>query len=785
MSVNVSARSTRILIGAKDFSSCFVSFQGSDSHLDQSGLIAFTGSITLGRSLGFDESLDDRKNSRFFRGQVITIEIQDSQGIFRKHPRGALRIISPKYSDDSQRLTIDVGDLISLLNFREPTDPSKMEIKLGQNTTAGQIIQRLLLAAGITAIGGILPNTIINYPINLSGSYLANAGKILYANNLFGWIDKNEVFQIRPANIAAVTPAVTVIIGRDEVWYKRLDSAESPCDIVKAVGRCTIIRPTTFRDDTTEQYGAATLVDKSAGSNTITIKSTTIKENWLPGQKLLITTTTTKQPIGLVIPKELLNSSGSKLQLIKSEVKVETSYYEQDAEGKLKKKTTLTNGLLAPAILEFAKIKTNYFFNIFSLTESYKDSYSYEYDVKDRLRKVVTEVSEIAGNLLSGTEEDWSKWIFPPNFLTQAESKTETWEETSKDIWEYEYYTYQPLIKVKPDLAEVGSETGTQGPTSNKLDLLYADGSRQTSNSGQLAPPAPEREPAPFTAEEEDLEEKVTFLILGGNSNLRPRERVFTVECLASVTKPGLKRGEVTVSLGTTQANNQLRAIAQREGRLQWGRYKGQQIAVALSDIWFDYHPLFEIKSVEKDGTQQAFLADGCSWVVGQTRVLVSCDAIWLGSWQATPSLEPYVAPPYYEVPTLDFGLGMGASFNSYAYQLTSTPHTTQAGLGLASTWLSISIEPPTLSLTWNTVDWDSLSAQAWNSIAADDNYTQDWDALEWDALSAQVWDAIVNGNHWETHNWEALDSSRWDALNNLSYWEIANWEYLDWENLV
>ncbi|PHJ69224.1 hypothetical protein VF14_03615 [Nostoc linckia z18] len=756
--LNISARTTRIYIGEKDFSSCFISFQGSDSHIDQSGLIAFTGSIVLGRSLGFDESLDDRKNSRFFRGQTITIEIQDSQGVFRKHPRGSLRIISSKYDDDSKKLTIDVGDLISLLNFREPTDSSKTEIKLGTNTTTGQVIQNLLTAAGISAIGGTLPNTIINYPINLTGSYLANAGKLLYANNLFAWIDKNEVFQVRTANIAASTPAVTIVIGRDEIWYKRLDSAESPCEVVKAVGRCVVVKNAVFRNDTSEQYGAAILVDKNAGYSEITIKRTTILEEWFPGQKLLKTTTTTKQPIGLVIPKEILPNTSPKLSLITSEIRIDKTYFEQNGEGKLKKKTTSLHQLLAPSILEYAQINKNYIFNIFSLTEAADNSYSYEYDNKDRLTKITTKSSEIAGNLLSGTDEDWSKWLFPPDFLAETEYKVEQWEEATKGIWEYEYFSYQPLIKVKPDLVESGTETGTQGPTSNKLDMIYASGDRQTSNSGQLAPAAPEREPPLFTMEEEDIEEKITFTIPGGGSNLRPRERIFSVDCLAGVSKRGLKRGEVEVSFGGgTAANNQLKAIARREGNLLWGRYKGQQIAIALTDAWFDYHPLFNLKTVEKDGTQQAFLADGCSWVVGQSRVLVSCDGVWLGSWQ-TGATEDYVSSFYNEVDTLNMGMGMGINFIGYAYALSTTTVALQVGIGLGcGSWIGSMSQLPGTDLQWSNLDWDDISD----------------------------WDSVADDNYWEAHSWDSLSDSSWDALNNLSYWETTDWESLDWENVV
>jgi len=511
MTINVSARNAAINIGGKDFSSCFVSFQGSDSHLDQNGIITFTGSIVLGLSLGFDESLDDRKNPRFFRGQIITVEVQNSQGNLTLHPRGALRIISPKYDEQSQRLTIDVGDLTALLNFREPTNVSTTQITLGQNSTAGQIILRLLNAAGITSIGGTLPTTIINYPINLTGSYLANVGKLLYANNMFGWIDKNEIFQVCSAVIGAVSPSVTITIGKDEIWYKRLDAAEAPCEIVKAVGRGVTVSSVVFRDDTTENYGAATLVDKTALTTPIIIKKTSIIEEYIAGENLFQTTTTTLQPVGLVVPKVLLGSTTLTLSLIPSEIRIDQVYYDQDPEGKIKNKVSTIYQLVAPAILEFAQANPSFTFDIFSLALPVASSYSYSYDTKGRQSQLATTTKVLAGSLLSNTGEDWTKWTSPPDFATDSEYKVETWNETSKGIWEYEFYSYQPLVKVTPDSVVVGTNSGTAGPTSNKLDMIYADGDYQTSNSGQLAPPAPERRPALFTMDEEDLVEQVNF----------------------------------------------------------------------------------------------------------------------------------------------------------------------------------------------------------------------------------------------------------------------------------
>ena len=65
MTVNQSARNVRLLIGGTDYTPCLISFQGSDSHLDQSGLITyFYWADSIGEGIGLHAAFGRSQESR-------------------------------------------------------------------------------------------------------------------------------------------------------------------------------------------------------------------------------------------------------------------------------------------------------------------------------------------------------------------------------------------------------------------------------------------------------------------------------------------------------------------------------------------------------------------------------------------------------------------------------------------------------------------------------------------------------------------------------------------------
>ena len=159
--------------------------------------------------------------------------------------------------------------------------------------------------------------------------------------------------------------------------------------------------------------------------------------------------------------------------------------------------------------------------------------------------------------------------------------KTQLYKEISKGIWEYRTTDLECVCRVNADLV-TGPNGTTSGKFTNKLRLIAntSGNDDKRSNSGQLMPPAPERCPADVRYEEVNLIEKAQFAT-PCPSVLRQRERTFTVDFLAgeTVDVSNLQSSQVQLVAwggGRTRASDQLQAIAQREGRLLWGRYKGQ-----------------------------------------------------------------------------------------------------------------------------------------------------------------------------------------------------------------
>lgn len=788
MSANQSARNVRLLIGGVDFTPCLISFQGSDSHLDQSGLITFTGQILLGKALDFNYSLDDRKNpGAFCRGTPVTLDIADTSGSLTRHPRGTLRILTPKYDTEKQQLTLEVADLITLLNFKEPTDPDKADNKKEDNQDADKVITKLLKEAGINNISGYLPETFYNYPLNLSGSYLQSVGKILYANNRVGWIDNQERFRISIVNIEAGQSIVSLAVGKNEIWYRRLGGAESPCEQVKAVGTEIVTREIEL-DNTviTEQYGSPSIIDPSL-SGLIVINRTKETQKWQEDQGIFTITSETEKPWGLIVPKVFWDKVQSPpvLQLFLGEIRIEESKFERAEDGgKLKEKVTTFYTDKSQYLAEIEEARPNFIIGGFlGLVKTKIITETFIYTDKEVLKTRITETQELAVIVLNGSNENWDDWIKIPEFFVTSEYKSEEWKQIDNYTWQYETYTLKPLVKTEGG-ANAEYDENADKRYKQKTGLVYASAEKRRSNSGQENPPAAERRPTSTRVEENPIKYTAYFND-PCSGNFKERERTFTVEFLA-----GIKAPWASFSIGNrTQANKQLEAIAKREGRLLRGRWQGQEMAGAIPDSLLGcYQPLFGVNVTELDGTTQNYLADGTSWVVSQMKALWSCDGIWVGqSLSAIPvasnivitsttltingnivvgaTITPQgnavvgnvtitpegntiingvtlpadgsvvipgvVTLPYTQTEVLDAGMALGITFNSYPYLLTTTTSTMQLVLGQG---LQISRGSVFQLGVGMGLNFDGAATEGGGS----------WDSFNWDTVSESGWDNLL-----------------------------------------
>lgn len=751
MSVNQSARNVRLLIGGTDFTPCLISFQGSDSHLDGSGLITFTGQILLGKALGFTQSLDDRKNpSAFCRGKSVTLDIADTNGQLKRHPKGTLRLLTPKYDTEKQQLTLEVADLITLLNFKEPTDPDKADNKKTESQSASAVITKLLHEAGIDNFSGILPDTRYNYPLNLSGSYLQSVGKLLYANNQVGWIDNQERFRISTVKVESTQSLVSLVVGKNELWYRRLGGAESPCEKVKAVGTQMVTREIELDSTvTTEQYGSPAILDPES-TGLIVINKTTETQKWDEDEGKFTITSITEKPWGLIVSKAFWDKFAEPPQLppelfrlFLGENRIEESKFEKaDAGGKLIQKTTIFNTDKSQYLAEIQENRPDFIVgNFVGLTNTKNITETYTYSPKEVLIKKVTQTQELAVIVLNGSDENWDDWETIPEYFVISEYKSEEWKEIDKYTWQYETYTLKPTVKAEGGTAIEYPDDVNQR-AKQKLGLTWDSSEKRRSNSGQETPPAAERRPTSTRIEENPVTYTANFQD-PCSGNFKQRERTYNVEFLAGIKIP---HAEFFIS-SSSGANRQLEAIAKREGRLLRGRWQGQEMAGAIpNSLLGGYEPLFGVNVVEFDGTAQNYLADGTSWVVTAQKALWSCDGIWVGESQSaipvtgnivitstTLTINGAIVPgavitpdgnavvgnvtitpdgntiingvtlpadgsvvipgvitlPYTEIEDLPLGVALGIEFKSYAYLLTTTTSQIELGLGETGQWSS------------------------------------------------------------------------------------------------
>ena len=642
MAINVSAKKNRLLVGGEDYSAALVEVKLDDTDLGQSGFITTTGSIVLVEVQGLPGSLDDRQNPLFRVGQTIVIDTTNESGVLERHPRGATRIISSEYNFENRQLLLRVGCLLTLLSFKQPTvplegqDPEQIsEIDSSPSNSRLDIVTRLLNQASITNIN--CPYTIpypITYTVEPTGSYVETAGKILYSAGYVGWIDRYEVLQIKPV-ILSGNATVTLQIGTDagqELWYRRVTSSEGAREIVKVVGMKKLAQRIPSPQTTTQiRYGSAKTVDPEAADYTIVVEQTEISETF--GGATATTTTNTYKPLGLV----LTNLQSGRFLLSLVERTIETKTYEASKKGKLLSISTQVYKVYGQILAEYVKSIEENGGTVAGQTNvilAEQINTNYTYDSKERPSVITTVKSETTGALLTGINTDWTEFTTGLTALRTSESKIETWTHRQGITWKHQISGTKVLSRLHPELIRDDWEI------SQKLSLLADEqvSITEISNSGQTVPPAPERRPPRVTWVDKRTCGQAQFSQYGGNP-LRERERTYSIEYLeGGVYQDSNSSGGSSTGSNSDDCNDaQCNAAAQIEGALLHGRFKGQDLGIALMDELFDWQPLMRVNCVEPptltrdNQITRAFCLDDAHWLLTGEKALCNFGCVWVG----------------------------------------------------------------------------------------------------------------------------------------------------------
>jgi hypothetical protein len=676
MPINLSARNYKLVIDGLDCTNCLVSADGGWSHYDQSGLALIEATFILKRSIDWTESLDDRTNQRWARGKIITLDVADSANTLRPAPiLGHLRILNAEYDGISQ-LKIEAGCILNLLNFRTPLGDGAC-FDLGTATDLNAIAIKLLQKTGISGFSGSIAGAplTVSLPKLSNESYVQLFGKLCWANGCIAYQDNFGAVKVKNVSLFPI-PIHTKSVGFDDAKYDRLTGTEKPCEKIRVTGVINRTKKTEPLTTTVaDEYGPLLLIDPESNSTGIILLSKTITTEKLDFQARTKTADTKKyEPLGRILPTEYPGRTGLAL----SEAVQETSYYEQQQdyanagedncnnpdEGKLIKNTIIIFRTFGIVLREWmAANPKSIFIGTLNPVIAQSQLTSYEYKIKKKsasepeiaiIPKITSSTYIPIGAILPN-----ENWATIPLSLVVSESKAQIWEEIRLEEWKYTEDFYQNIIIAFPELFDKPKDKNKSEPSiSAKLTLTRKERKVIASNSGQATPPAPERFPPTHSIKQEQVKVEVNIPASFG-SQFRPREREFSVDS------------------GLLTSKSQAEKIGRIEGHMLWGRYKGQSIAIALSDELFSISPLVGSIWSDLSGSRHLFMIDGFSVAFTNNRFAAQFDGIWCGTVASgvviTPN-EPIppgaISPPYVLIEDVEIGAGWGFEIIDYPYSI-------------------------------------------------------------------------------------------------------------------
>lgn len=666
MTVDRASRPYKVIIVAPketeqaglDVSAIVNSFDGGTNPIDQSGIISFTGSLTLqGFPLGVNIQTNPRRDRiRWARGNKVIIYLADSAGALRKFK--TLHILKeplPPTPQTRPELAIEIGDKLSLLSFRQPPG-DKSEINPGEAKTRREVVQSLLSSAKAGILLGTIPGD-LNVPLQklTNESYISQAGKIAFAGGHYLWVNRNGDVRSSPLNLDAPTSG-SIVIGRDDIRYEPIQGSETPAEIIKCVGTQYIVKATPdYTRNETSTWGPGEVV---GGRGRIVLSEETVEEFWAGNVRTV--RTTKREPRGIVLP----DVTSGRTALIPSLEQEEKYIYEASREGKLLRVERYAAKPYAVALREYyASLseddRVGHPATSLIAAESGETVYSY---LREQTVAIESNLREPRGAILPN--EDWSTGN--PMALTPSGAEVQQWAEQYRNAWQAKKSTYGAIAREFPDVvAQMDADT----PITGKLGVLMTNQSIVTSNSGQAQPPAPDRRKPKFTIEEKSIEAKAEFKAYAG-SEFQERERVYEVPYATE---------------------DELEQAAQRLGRILNGRHLGQNFAFALGNDWLsDAPPIRSIAVTEFDGQREKFLLNNVAIAFDSRNCYLACDGIWLGSLPADEADET-VTPPYL------LSVGGGGSLSlAGAIEVFPYPLELEAIAGSGSLQLNGAVDLPT-----------------------------------------------------------------------------------------
>ncbi|MEC4851191.1 MAG: hypothetical protein SAJ12_09275, partial [Jaaginema sp. PMC 1079.18] len=633
--INLSTRNYQLLIDGLDCSQALVALAGGFAHYDQSGLVKIDGSLELRRVIGWSESLDDRLNSRWARGKEVKFYVADGAGILQLAPiLGTSYIMEAEY-DGIDKLTIQVGCKLTLLDYRTPPGEG-IDIPLGIGTECDDVVIALLEKAGLSDFVGTIPGR-LSVPVSKLGnqSYIGLFGQLCWCNSQLAYQGRDGQIYVKPVNLFPPPLMGERWVERHAVKYERLSGAEKPCSRIIATGaKLESQPPKESYQAIQETYGSTVswVNDTPTSARQVVrrglIRRTHIKETVLRGIRRLVTQTKTYLPTSTIDP----TSSFGGLRL--ASIETDTKIYEKQPAGngidegrllRIEQEIKQAQGLF---LREYSAANPSKPYSPLTLSVSQRTTTNYDYSAPVT---IISETEAAVGSIFPN--EDW----LSPSNLELSQRQTQAWREIRPSDYLFEEIIEQPFGVAFPETIEqieqgiplsgINSAPGfsSTASLSLKLSLVQTTKNTKRSNSGQANPPSPERFPTDAEIIEKPITGESRLPPIAG-SNFREREREFNLPT------------------GLCTSQEQADKVAQIEGAILWGKYKGQSFTLPVSNNLFEVSPLAAIHWVEpKTGAIQKFLGDGWSIAFTDRQLIMAADGIWSGLVGYKPTPDPPV----------------------------------------------------------------------------------------------------------------------------------------------
>jgi len=652
--LNLSCRNYQLIVNDLDCSDLLVSIVGNYDHYQSGkGIIPIKASLTLQKPhYGWNESLDHRTNPRWFRGKKIEFFVNNENlELVRSPVLGTLYILSSQY-DGINKLTIEAGCILSLLDYRSPQGDG---VCITGSTSLLVVSQQLLKKAGISnySLSNLSGNLQFSLPKLTNESFISLWGKILYANNYLGYQDKNGVVRAKKILITTAPIVADLIVGQHDVSYSALQGNETPSEIYKVSGIKKYIINAVGTKTVTESFGNYTNPETNATFSGITQRITEEIDK-VNGRSIESNKKT--EILGAIASPTWLNTT----QLWTTEIETRTSHYEPEVsidkcsdtdEGKLLVITEKVRSIVAVTLEQFylklkelteenggefiifgisAPITARETVTTFSFTEIDTELDELEESAGNKLQlgkaSKLTITKEPRGILVpeAMTEpDDETFWrFFNAHSLVTTEIIDEQWTELSPNQWLYRRITKQARYKKDPTetinyLQSLRDSEATILSYAFFWDLKITENFTSLSFTGNQ-PPAPER----FPTLTQTIESPIVAI---------ERTPSYTLEFDTDYFEFQSKIKEITIDPGLLNSLEQARDIARLESQLTWGKFMGNNCSTALFNSLLNVTPLDSVAWQEMSGDKHKFLIDGFSIAFESQQLAVSFDGIWGG----------------------------------------------------------------------------------------------------------------------------------------------------------